>query len=46
MTMHQDLLLNKITEIVSSTDESNDARLVSMCDDANRIFITGQVAQN
>ena len=41
MTTHQDLLLNKITEIVGSTDESYEARLISMCDDAKRIFITG-----
>ena len=41
MTMHQDLLLNKITDIVGSTDEAYEAKLVSMCDDAKRIFSTG-----
>jgi 6-phospho-3-hexuloisomerase len=39
--MHQDLLLNKITDILGSTNDSYEAKLVSMCDDANRIFITG-----
>ena len=39
--MHRDLLLNKITDIVSATDDSYEAKIVSMCDDAKRIFITG-----
>lgn len=39
--MHRDLLLNKITDILGATDESYEAKFVSMCDDANRIFITG-----
>jgi len=39
--MHRDLLLNKITTILGSTDDSYEAKLVSMCDDAKRIFITG-----
>jgi 6-phospho-3-hexuloisomerase len=39
--MHRDLLLNKITDIVGSTDDSYEAKIVSMCDDAKRIFITG-----
>lgn len=39
--MHRDLLLNKITDILGSTNDSYEATLVSMCDDAKRIFITG-----
>jgi 6-phospho 3-hexuloisomerase len=39
--MHRDLLLNKITDILGATDESLEATLVSMCDSAKRIFITG-----
>ena len=39
--MHRDLLLNKITDILGATDDSYEAKLVSMCDDAKRIFITG-----
>ena len=39
--MHRDLLLNKITDILGDTDDSLEASLVSMCDDAKRIFITG-----
>jgi len=39
--MHRDLLLNKITDIVGATDDSYEAKIVSMCDDAKRIFITG-----
>ncbi|MFW5427331.1 MAG: 6-phospho-3-hexuloisomerase [Methylophagaceae bacterium] len=39
--MHRDLLLNKITNILGDTDDSLEATLVSMCDDAKRIFITG-----
>jgi 6-phospho 3-hexuloisomerase len=39
--MHRDLLLNKITDILGATDDSYEATLVSMCDDAKRIFITG-----
>ena len=39
--MHRDLLLNKITTILGSTDDSLETTLVSMCDDAKRIFITG-----
>ncbi|AFJ02830.1 6-phospho-3-hexuloisomerase [Methylophaga frappieri] len=39
--MHRDLLLNKITDILGATEESYEAKLVSMCDDAKRIFITG-----
>ncbi len=39
--MHRDLLLNKITDILRATDDSYEAKLVSMCDDAKRIFITG-----
>jgi 6-phospho 3-hexuloisomerase len=39
--MHRDLHLNKITEILGATDDSYEATLVSMCDDAKRIFITG-----
>jgi len=39
--MHRDLLLNKITDIVGATEESYEAKIVSMCDDAKRIFITG-----
>lgn len=39
--MHRDLLLNKITDILGQTDDSYEAKLVSMCDEAKRIFITG-----
>lgn len=39
--MHRDLLLNKITDILGVTDDSYEATLVSMCDKAKRIFITG-----
>lgn len=39
--MHRDLLLNKITDILGATDESYEAKFVSMCDNAKRIFITG-----
>ncbi|OUR64951.1 6-phospho 3-hexuloisomerase [Methylophaga sp. 42_25_T18] len=39
--MHRDLLLNKISGILGATNDSLEATLVSMCDDANRIFITG-----
>ncbi len=39
--MHRDLLLNKITDILRATDDSYEAKLVSRCDDAKRIFITG-----
>lgn len=39
--MHRDLLLNKFTDILGATDDSYEAKLVSMCDDAKRIFITG-----
>ncbi|MDX1573079.1 MAG: 6-phospho-3-hexuloisomerase [Methylophaga sp.] len=39
--MHRDLLLNKFTDILGATDDSYEAKLVSMCDEANRIFITG-----
>lgn len=39
--MHRDLILNKISGILGVTDDSNEAKLVSMCDDAKRIFITG-----
>ncbi len=39
--MHRDLLLNKITNILGDTNDSLEATLVSMCDDAKRIFITG-----
>ncbi len=41
MTPHRELILNKITEILSVTDDSLEATLVAMCDDAKRIFITG-----
>jgi 6-phospho 3-hexuloisomerase len=39
--MHRDLILNKINSVLSVTDDSNEAKLVAMCDDAKRIFITG-----
>ncbi|HET8807576.1 MAG TPA: 6-phospho-3-hexuloisomerase [Methylophaga sp.] len=39
--MHRDLLLNKFTDILGATDDSYEAKLVSMCDEAKRIFITG-----
>ena len=39
--MHRDLVLNKIGDIVSATDNAHEATLVAMCDQANRIFVTG-----
>jgi 6-phospho 3-hexuloisomerase len=41
MNMHRDLILNKITDVLAATDDSNESKLVSYCDDAKRIFITG-----
>ncbi|WP_292756370.1 MULTISPECIES: 6-phospho-3-hexuloisomerase [unclassified Methylophaga] len=41
MTMHRDLVVNKITDILKATDSSLEAEFVAMCDGAKRIFITG-----
>ena len=41
MTMHRDLVVNKITDILGATDSSLEAEFVAMCDGAKRIFITG-----
>jgi len=45
--MHRDLLLNKITNILGSTDDSYEAKLVSMCDDAKRgytVYVQGEIS--
>jgi 6-phospho-3-hexuloisomerase/3-hexulose-6-phosphate synthase/6-phospho-3-hexuloisomerase len=39
--MHQQLILDKITNILSVTDSSYDERLVNMLDKAARIFVSG-----
>jgi len=39
--MHQELILNKITEILEATEESLDEKLTAMLDSAGRIFIAG-----
>jgi 6-phospho 3-hexuloisomerase len=39
--MHQQLILDKITEILTATEESYDEKLVEMLDQAKRIFIAG-----
>jgi 6-phospho 3-hexuloisomerase len=40
-TMHQQLILDKITSILTATDDSYDEKLVEMLDKAKRIFIAG-----
>ncbi|MDF1583058.1 MAG: 6-phospho-3-hexuloisomerase [Methyloprofundus sp.] len=39
--MHQQLVVDKLTSILAATDPSYDAKLTSMLDKANRIFLAG-----
>lgn len=39
--MHQQLILDKITSILSKTDDSYDQKLTDMLDGAARVFVTG-----
>ena len=39
--MHQQLILDKITSILEATDDSYDAKLIALCEDAKRIFVAG-----
>ena len=39
--MHQQQILDKITSILEATDDSYDAKLTAMLDNAKRIFISG-----
>lgn len=39
--MHQKLIIDKISGVLESTDNSYDAKLTAMLDKASRIFITG-----
>ncbi len=39
--MHQQLIINKISELLAATDKSYDEKLTSMLDQASRVFITG-----
>jgi 6-phospho-3-hexuloisomerase len=39
--MHQQLVIDKITSILAATDDSYDAKLVQLLDNAKRIFIAG-----
>ncbi len=39
--MHQQLVLDKITSILTATDDSYDEKLTAMLDKAKRIFISG-----
>jgi len=39
--MHQELIFGKITEILKATDDSYDARLTSLLDQAKRVFVAG-----
>lgn len=39
--MHQELILNKINNVLQATDDSLVQKIVSAVDGANRIFITG-----
>lgn len=39
--MHQQLIIEKISGILSATDESYDAQLTGMLDSAKRIFVSG-----
>ncbi|WP_181376332.1 6-phospho-3-hexuloisomerase [Novimethylophilus kurashikiensis] len=41
MTMHQELILNKISSVLQATDDSLVDKIVSSVDKAKRIFITG-----
>jgi 6-phospho-3-hexuloisomerase len=38
---HQQLIVEKITDVLNATDKSYDAKLTTMLDSASRIFITG-----
>lgn len=39
--MHQKLIVDKISSVLSSTDSSYDAKLTEMLDRATRVFVTG-----
>jgi len=39
--MHQQLIVDKISDILGATDNSYDEKLTSMLDKANRIFLSG-----
>lgn len=39
--MHRDLILNKIGSLLGATNESYEAQLTAMFDEANRIYIAG-----
>lgn len=39
--MHQQLVVEKISSILEATDNTYDAKLTALLDDANRIFISG-----
>ena len=39
--MHQKLILDKISDILSATDDSYDAKLIGLCEGAQRIFVAG-----
>ena len=41
MSMHQDLILNKVGTILGATDDAYEQQLLDMCDGANRIYIAG-----
>lgn len=39
--MHQALIINKLTSILDATDDSYDAQLTGLLDNAKRIFVSG-----
>lgn len=39
--MHQELIFGKITEILKATDDSYDAKLTGLLDQAKRVFVAG-----
>ena len=39
--MHQQLIIEKISGVLEATDDSYDAKLTQLLDDAKRIFIAG-----
>ncbi len=39
--MHQELVLNKITEILAATDDSYEKKLTELLDKSSRIFVSG-----
>lgn len=41
MHQHQRLILDKLSSILAATDESHDAKLVGLLDNAKRIFVSG-----